>query len=106
MIYFEFAICRDPEANGVDSDNATAEFMFDADSPGECTRRAAAILRARGWRAMSVLKAKEAFSPHDFGDDERVASLYRRAETGGIGFLLDSRQAEAPVEDLVAQEAV
>lgn len=92
MIYFEFAICRDPNRNDTELETTTAEFMFDSEDPGDCTRRAAVLLKSRGWRAMSVRRALEAFTREAFGADHKLSALYDSAESGGVGYCLNTRK--------------
>lgn len=86
MIYFEFEICPEGVTTPTDSDVHSAEFVFDSDNAAECTRRAATLLRSRGWRPMSVKHAKEAYRAEDFADSRQTLELYRRAEVAGVGY--------------------
>ncbi len=99
MIYFEFLISRDPLSDATETNCPTAEFMFDSDNPGECTRRAVTLLRAKGWTAISVKHAMEAFTLSDFRTGKYIPDLYSRAQAGGLGFCVhDYDLATATVE--------
>ena len=93
MIYFEFTISRAPlSINESEFDLPTAEFMFDCDSPAECTRQAVLLLKTRGWLPVSVKQACEGFTVEDFHLGERVTVLYGRAQAAGIGFQLNEKE--------------
>lgn len=102
MIYFEFAIARDPILSTSQFTPESASFMFDSTNPAECTRRAAMLLRAHGLRAVSVKQAHEGYTADEFPQQERIQTLFERAQASGMSFCLDDRElAELPSEEMV-----
>lgn len=75
MIYLQFEISRDTERHP--DERGTAEFMFQSNDAGACTRRALAVLHNEGWRALDVNDARKVVTIADFDGDEQLLALCR-----------------------------
>lgn len=95
MIYLRFAI-----ADNGQPQRGLAEFMFESDDARDCTRRAVAILRDRGHRALGIDQAWEGYALGDFPSDGSMTDLFEQAAETGLAVKVEL--GAVPVETTVS----
>jgi hypothetical protein len=88
MIYLRFLVRPTHLSESENFAGDVAEFMFDAEDPRECTRKAVEILRSEGWRAISLSDAQEGFAVSDFVGQNDFEPLYTATVKSGLSYTI------------------